>query len=187
MREYRRFRLFFAWDYRREEVWINRMAQTRGWQLKEVGLCRYVFEPGERGAYLYRLELLRRVSEDEAEKHYLRTVGAEEVCRNGDWGYYRISAARGPFSQYVCCRSKLRYLQGIWRQYVAFCAAVYVALGIEMSAFLGAVMTAPHLLVLSALTLLALGASVGLTRFHLELRRLRRGAREEERGQHPEE
>ena len=42
--------------------------------------------------------------------------------------------------------------------------------------FLGAVMTAPHLLVLSALTLLALGASVGLTRFHLELRRLRRGA-----------
>ena len=59
---------------------------------------------------------------------------------------------------------------------------MYVALGIEMSAFLGAVMTAPHLLVLSALTLLALGASVGLTRFHLELRRLRRGAREEERG-----
>ncbi len=181
MGEKQRFRVFFAWDFAREEAWINRMSGDKGLQLRRVGFCRYVFEEGEKGAYRYRLELLRRVPEDDAEKQYLRTVQAEEVCRNGDWGYYRLPAAQGSFAAYSCAASKLRYLQKLYRWYLAFGAAVYLALILDMTAFQGLPLSAPHAIALGALLLLALGYTVGLTRFYLTLRRLKETAAEERR------
>ena len=62
---------------------------------------------------------------------------------------------------------------------MVFGAAVYVALAMDMSAFLNMEMTPLHAVVLAALTLLALGFSVGLTRFHMVLKKLRKGAAEE--------
>lgn len=179
MREHHRFRLFFTWDFQREENWINRMAREKGLHLIRVGCCHYVFEEGAKGAYLYRLELLRRSPRDEAEKQYLRSIAAEEVCRNGEWGYYRIPAERGPFAQYACCDSKLRHLRPVYRRYVVFGAAVYVALAMDMSAFLNLEMTPLHAAVLAALTLLALGFTLGLTRFHMVMKKLRCSAAEE--------
>lgn len=179
MKQHHRFRLFFAWEFAREEAWVNRLSREKGLQLERVGFCHYVFEEGEKGAYLYRLELLRRTSRDEAEKQYLRSVGAEEVCRNGDWGYYRIPSSGGPFASYACADSKLQYLKGIYRYYLVFGAAVYIALAMDMSAFLPARMTPLHAVVLVVLTALALGYTIGLTRFHLVLRKLRREAAEE--------
>ena len=179
MKEHVRFRLFFAWDFAREEQWINRMARDKGLHLVRVGCCRYIFEEGARSAYRYRLELLRRSPRDEAEKQYLRAIDAEEVCRNGDWGYYRIPVERGAFAQYACCDSKLQYLRPVYRRYVVFGAAVYVALAMDRSAFLHLPMTPLHAVVLAALTLLALSFTVGVTRFHRVLKGLRRGAAEE--------
>ena len=181
MKEKQCFRVFFAWDFAREEAWINRMSRDKGLQLKRVGFCRYIFEEGTRGAYRYRLELLRRVPEDCAEKQYLRTIQAEEVCRNGDWGYYRLSADQGPFAAYSCAASKLRYLQGLYRRYLFFGAAVYAALILDMAAFQGLPPSVPHAVALAALLLLALGYTVGLTRFHLTLGRLRETAAAERR------
>lgn len=175
------FRVFFAWDYEREEAWINRMSRDKGWHLKRVGFCRYVFEEGERGAYCYRLELLRRLPEDAAEKQYLRTVQAEEVCRNGDWGYYRLRAAEGPFASYSCAASKLAYLKGLYRWYLAFGTAVYGALLLDMAAFRDLPPAVLHTAALAALALLALGYTVGLTRYHLTLRRLKETAAAEQR------
>ena len=179
MKEYHRFRIFFAWDFQREEAWINRLSREKGLQLKRVGFCHYVFEEGEKGAYLYRLELLRRTPRDEAEKHYLRAAGAEEVCRNGEWGYYRIHAKNGPFAQYACCDSKLRSLSPVYRRYLIFGAAIYAALVIDMSAFLSEAMTPLHAVALIFLTVLALGFTIGLTRFHIVLKLLRKGAARE--------
>ena len=125
------------------------------------------------------MQLLRRSPRDEAEKQYLRAIDAEEVCRNGDWGYYRIPVERGAFAQYACCDSKLQYLRPVYRRYVVFGAAVYVALAMDMSAFLHLPMTPLHAVVLAALTLLALSFTVGVTRFHRVLKGLRRGAAEE--------
>jgi hypothetical protein len=168
-----RFRLYFAWNFAREEAWINRLSREKGLQLRRVGFCHYEFEAGERGAYLYRLELLRRTARDEAEKHYLKTIGAEEVCRNGDWGYYRIPTANGPFSSYTCADSKLKYLEKIYKFYLFFGVMVYVALLMDLSAFLPLQMTPLRMVVLLLLLLLALGYTVELTRFHVVLRRLR--------------
>ena len=179
MKEHYRFRLFFAWDFQREENWINRMAREKGLHLVRVGCCRYVFEKGAPGDYIYRLELLRRSPQDEAEKQYLRSVSAEEICRNGMWGYYRMPAQRGPFAQYRCCDSKLRYLRPIYRRYLVFGAAVYAALAMDMSAFLHVAMTPLHAVVLAALFLLTLLFTVGLTRFHFVLKEMRAGAAEE--------
>ena len=42
-------RLFWAWEFDKEEKWLNEMAQE-GWLLDGVGLCTYRFaacEPGE--------------------------------------------------------------------------------------------------------------------------------------------
>ena len=143
-----------------------------------MGCCHYVFAEREKGAYTYRLELLRRTACDAAEKRYLQAVHAQEVCRNGEWGYYRLPAG-STFAQYACCDSKLAYLRGIYRRYLIFGAAVYIALAMDMSAFLSMRMTVLHGVALVLLTLLALAFSVGLTRFHVVLRRLRRGAAEE--------
>ena len=137
-----------------------------------------MFEEGERGAYTYRLELLRRTARDAAEKQYLQAVHAQAVCRNGEWSYYRLPAG-GAFARYACCDSKLAYLRGIYRRYLIFGVAVYIALAMDMSAFLSARMTVLHGAALVLLTLLALAFSVGLTRFHAVLRRLRQGAAEE--------
>ena len=98
-------------------------------------------------------------------------------AETGD-GHYRLPAG-STFAQYACCDSKLAYLRGIYRRYLIFGAAVYIALAMDMSAFLSMRMTVLHGVALVLLTLLALAFSVGLTRFHVVLRRLRRGAAEE--------
>lgn len=180
MKNYHRFRLFFVWHFQREEAWINRLSQEKGLQLKRVGCCHYVFEDGAKGAWRYRLELQRRTPCDEAEKHYLRTIGAEEVCRNGEWSYYRIPASAAEFARYRCCDSKLSYLSAIYRWYLLFGALVYIALGIDMTAFLASAMTPLHAAALVVLTALALWFTVELTRFSRVLRHLRRGAAEEQ-------
>ena len=120
-----------------------------------------------KGRDTYRLELLRPAC-DAAEKRYLQAVHAQEVCRNGEWGYYRLPAG-STFAQYACCDSKLAYLRGIYRRYLIFGAAVYIALAMDMSAFLSMRMTVLHGVALVLLTLLAWPFSVGLTRFHVVL------------------
>lgn len=181
MGEHHRFRFFFAWDFDREEAWINRMSRKKGWQLRRVGFCHYVFDEGTAGEYQYRLELLRRTDRDAAAKHYLLSAGAEEVCRNGEWSYYRLPVSRGPFSAYSCADSKLAYLKKIYPFYLVLGASVYLALAVDLSAFLSRPMTALHAAALAALTLLAFVFTLGLTRFSTVLRRLKRDAAREHR------
>lgn len=48
-------KIFFTWDFDKEEKWINKM-EDQGLHLIKVGFCRYVFESGEPGLYDYRIE-----------------------------------------------------------------------------------------------------------------------------------
>ena len=50
------YKLWFVWDYDKEERWLNEMA-SNGWALVDVGFCRYTFERSEPGEYSIRLEM----------------------------------------------------------------------------------------------------------------------------------
>ena len=43
-------KLFFLWEYEKEEEWINQMARE-GWMLIRTGFRKYVFEKGTPGKY----------------------------------------------------------------------------------------------------------------------------------------
>lgn len=51
------YKLFWAWNFEKEEEWINKMS-AEGWQLDSVQVFRYVFTKGDPDEYVYRLELL---------------------------------------------------------------------------------------------------------------------------------
>ena len=172
-----RFRLYFSWDFAREEAWVNKMAQEKGLYLTGVGCCHYTFTT-EGGPYRYRLEPLRRTAQDQAEKQYLRTIGAEEVCKNGEWAYYRIPSS-GAFSAYSCADSKLAFLQKLFRHYLIFGVAVYLSLLMAMTAFFPLRMTPLHTAVVVSLLAIAVFYTVELTRFQRVLRSLRKAAEQE--------
>ena len=50
MKEHHRFRLFFAWDFQREEDWINRLSRDEGLQRERAACGHYVFAEREKRA-----------------------------------------------------------------------------------------------------------------------------------------
>jgi hypothetical protein len=54
---YTTHKLFFAWDYEKEENWLNSMS-AKGMNLVDVGFCRYTFTDSDPDCYNYCLELL---------------------------------------------------------------------------------------------------------------------------------
>ena len=59
------YQFFSVWDYDKEETWLNDMS-AKGLLLHSVGFCKYTFEEGDPGKYIYRLELLNpRLSREE--------------------------------------------------------------------------------------------------------------------------
>ena len=52
-------RWYWVWDYEKEELWLNAMAQE-GWTLQRVGFATYYFERTEPGEYVVRLEFRKR-------------------------------------------------------------------------------------------------------------------------------
>ena len=63
-------RLFWAWDFDREEDWLNAWA-ARGLALVDVCGIRYVFEEGAPGECEYRLELLEHTAGSSEGRCYL--------------------------------------------------------------------------------------------------------------------
>ena len=50
------FKIFFVWDFEKEERWLNQMAME-GWVLEEVSFFGYTFRRCEPGEYILRLEM----------------------------------------------------------------------------------------------------------------------------------
>ncbi len=93
-------KLFWIWDYDKEEKWLNEMA-AKGYALVSVGLLTYIFEETNENKYIVRLELLEKPYTSLESDKYIRFVeqtGAEyigNVKRN--WVYFRKEKAKGTF------------------------------------------------------------------------------------------
>ncbi|MDD2538300.1 MAG: DUF2812 domain-containing protein [Bacteroidales bacterium] len=84
-------KIFFLWEYEKEEAWINQMAKE-GWMLVRTGFRKYVFEKGRPGEYAYRLELLEKDMHSPESKSYLdflQETGIEVVGECINWVYLR--------------------------------------------------------------------------------------------------
>ena len=108
-------KLFWAWDFDREEDWLNDMA-AQGWGLVDVGFCRYTFEACRPGEYGYRLELLENSLKDPKSQEYLDFLAEAGVDRVGHlfrWVYLRKRTDDRPFELFSDSASRIRHLRRI--------------------------------------------------------------------------
>ena len=108
-------KLFWAWDFDREEDWLGDMA-AQGWGLVSVGFCRYTFEPCRPGEYGCRLELLADPLGDPKSQEYLEFLaeaGVEYVGHLFRWVYLRKRTDDGPFELFSDTDSRIRHLRRI--------------------------------------------------------------------------
>lgn len=108
---------FAAWDYDKEEIWINEMS-SRGLQLVNPGIGRYTFEDGTLGEYQYRIEYLDKWPshpESSAYIRFLEDAGAEHIGSVKNWVYFRKKAADGSFDLFNDIDSRLNHIRKIFR------------------------------------------------------------------------
>jgi hypothetical protein len=89
------FKLFGAWNDRREENWLKEMA-SKGWHLESAAVVFYKFRRGEPADMTYRMDFQTAGKFDK--KEYLdlfRDAGWEFVGRNGAWFYFRTPTGKG--------------------------------------------------------------------------------------------
>ncbi|MBQ7229904.1 MAG: DUF2812 domain-containing protein [Oscillospiraceae bacterium] len=103
------YKVFFVWDFEKEEQWLNTMAMS-GWILDKVGFCRYEFVPCQPGEYTVRLAMHER---DEAYISFIQETGAEYIDRIMSWHYYRYKTELGSFSIFSDIDSKIKHLNVI--------------------------------------------------------------------------
>lgn len=110
-----KYKLFFAWNYEKEEKWLNEMS-AKGLQLVDAGICRYVFEENAKDKYVYRLELLNNVPSHAESVSYIRFLeetGVEYIDSVLRWAYFRKNARDGEFELYSDIDSKIDHLKRI--------------------------------------------------------------------------
>ena len=106
---------FFAWDYDKEEKWLNEMA-AKGLGLVAVSFCRYEFEECEPGEYKYRLEMLeydRSHPETQQYIAFLEETGVDHLGFFSKWSYFRRKASDGEFDIFSDFDSKIKHLKRI--------------------------------------------------------------------------
>ena len=103
---------FWAWDFDKEEEWLENMARN-GWVLDGVGFCTYRFIKTEPGEYSVRLQYLPIAEENTDYTNLLEESGAERVGRMVQWVYYRKKTADGPFQLFSDLDSRITHLDKI--------------------------------------------------------------------------
>lgn len=84
-------KLFFLWNFEKEEAWINDMALD-GWMLYKIRYVFYYFEEDTPGAWEYNLELKEKDPYAGSRKGYLdflKESGVEIAARSRYWIYLR--------------------------------------------------------------------------------------------------
>lgn len=108
-------KVYWVWQYEKEEKWINEMAE-KGLNLISVGFCRYEFEEGTPGEYSYHLEYLKKLPSNPksiAYIHFLEDTGVEHVGTFKKWAYFRKKASEGKFDLFSDIDSQLSHLKRI--------------------------------------------------------------------------
>ena len=107
---------FWAWDFEKEEKWFNELA-AKGLHLNGVGFCRYTFEDGTPGEYVYRLEMLPSWPSHAESVQYIRFLeetGAEHVGSLMRWVYFRKKVGEnGGFDLFSDIGSRITHLNRI--------------------------------------------------------------------------
>jgi hypothetical protein len=101
---------FFAWNYEKEEKWLNEMS-AKGLKLVSVGYCKYVFEEGVKDEYAYKMEYLPGSSQGKRSSYiqFLEETGIEYIGSILDWAYFRKKAADGVFEIYSDIDSEIKH------------------------------------------------------------------------------
>ena len=102
---------YWVWDYEKEELWLNAMAQE-GWALQRVGFATYFFEKTEPGEYIVRLECRKK---DEGYVSFVTDMGAEYIGRIAMWVYFRRKSELGEFELNSDLDSRIDQLTKIGR------------------------------------------------------------------------
>lgn len=109
------YKIFTIFQFEDEERWLNEKS-AKGEQLTDVGVCRYVFEDGEPGKYIYRLEMLENFPNHYKSREYLKFLeetGVEHIGSVLKWVYLRKKASDGPFDIYSDIDSKIKHYERI--------------------------------------------------------------------------
>ena len=108
-------KLFWIWDFDKEEKWINDMS-AKGMQLCGVGYCKYVFEEGMPDEYVYRMEMLDRMPGKAESRQYIKFIedtGAECIGSLLRWVYFRKKSGEGGFDLFSDIASRIKHLNRI--------------------------------------------------------------------------
>ena len=122
------FRWWWEWEFEKEELWLNQMAQS-GWLLDKVGFCVYRFVLCQPGEYGVRLEMH---SADADYIAFMEETGAEYIGRMLDWVYFRKKLTNGPFDLFSDLDSRIRHLNRIGKTLLVIGMA-NLALGVSNS------------------------------------------------------
>lgn len=107
----KRHKWFWAWDYDKEEKWLNQMS-AKGFSLVAVGYCTYIFEECTEGDYEIRLELLENVPSHAKSQTYiqfLEDTGVEYLGSVMRWAYFRKLKSNGEFALYSDYHSRIAH------------------------------------------------------------------------------
>lgn len=118
------YKLFFIWDYEKEEKWINEMSQ-KGLQLKRVGFCNYWFE--EIDANLtYRIELLPSGVNTPESKEYIEFLSELDIQVVAVYTNFIYIRKNGDFELFSDEESRKKYLASL-RNYASRFALLSLA------------------------------------------------------------
>lgn len=108
-------KLFWIWDYEKEEKWLNEMA-AKGLSLISVKFLTYEFEntlPGEYHVCVQVLEHTLRHPETENYIHFLEETGVQHVGTCVRQVYFRKKTADGQFELFSDKASHIKHLNRI--------------------------------------------------------------------------
>ncbi|MDE5893763.1 MAG: DUF2812 domain-containing protein [Acetatifactor sp.] len=108
-------KLFFIWDFGKEERWLNEMA-AKGLSLISVKFLTYEFENTLPGEYQIRTQVLEHLlshPETESYIHFLEETGVQHVGTCVRQAYFRKKTAEGQFELFSDNASRIKHLNYI--------------------------------------------------------------------------
>lgn len=111
-------KIFWEWDFKKEEFWLNEMA-AEGWALEKAQFCKYTFARCEPGEYILRMEM----NTDKDYRRFVEETGAEYVGGCMNWLYFRRKAELGSFTLFSDIDSQVSHLDRISKTIWLICLA----------------------------------------------------------------
>jgi len=119
------FKIFFAWQEKKEEKWLREMSK-KGWHLDNTSFLNYIFRKGELKDMIYRLDF--KIIRNENIDDYItlfEDAGWEYISRLGWWYYFRTEAKKGKGQElYSDNASRIRMYNSLRWFLIIICAPI---------------------------------------------------------------